>query len=697
MTKFVHARHCLELASGRLGVAATSFSPRLFTPNSSTTTPWLKQYALRLRSHSSRLLSARSYSTQADNRRPATKDGVDDGDRPPLDPEAVHAELLRRLTKIYEQEEERALIVPPFKRALLYGEKSAVRDQAGDFSFIQLYEAVKRLAAQISKCCGSASQSRVAFLCPNNITYVISQWACWFSGQVAVPLNAKYPADLLEYYIKDSDASLLLTTPEFLSLAEPLAAKLQRPLLVVNHDLLQTNGPTNGDPAAPAVTDVSYLDPRRENLLQLNDTLVVESALNGEFYRDANALILYTSGTTGRPKGVVLSYANVDAQLRALGHAWQVSATDSVLHTLPLNHVHGAINALNLPLATGAKCVMLPKFDSSSVWSYLLNVNMTTKERVNVFMGVPTMYGLLIREYDAVFGKNARMCDYVKTHCRNKIRLMISGSAPLPGNIFARWQEITGHRLLERYGMTEIGMAISNPYREDDGWRSRRQGCVGMPLPGVSVRIVEAETGRQLTLEGRENEGIWQTAATTSPPFVPPKVEESIAGQLYVKGRSVFREYWQRPQETASEFDADGWFRTGDTARYEDGTIRILGRTSVDIIKSGGFKLSALEIETALHEHPETADVAVLGLPDETWGQRVVAVISLREPAPDTTFSIPKLLVWLEQKLPKQAIPKEVRVVEEIPRNAMGKINKRELIERLYGAETTQQPPVQQP
>ncbi|XP_053657994.1 malonate--CoA ligase ACSF3, mitochondrial [Anopheles marshallii] len=678
MTKFMVARRCLEVATDTLGSSAATFTPRFGASFS-----WMKHYSLRLRSQSARL-SARSYSTQADNRKPATKD-FDDGDRPPLDPEAVHADLLRRLTKLYEQEVARELIVPPFKRALLYGEKAAIRDQMGNFSFIQLYEAVKRLAAQISKCCGSASQSRVAFLCPNNITYVISQWACWFSGQVAVPLNAKYPADLLEYYIKDSDASLLLTTAEFLPLAEPLAAKLQKPLLVVNHELINANGATNGGDAS-SMADVSYLDPRRENLLQLNDTLVVESALNGEFYRDANALILYTSGTTGKPKGVVLSYANLDAQLRALSHAWQVSAADSVLHTLPLNHVHGTINALNLPLAVGAKCVMLPKFDSSSVWSYLLNVNMTTKERVNVFMGVPTMYGLLIREYDSVFGKNARMCDYVKTHCKNKIRLMISGSAPLPGNIFDRWNEITGHRLLERYGMTEIGMAISNPYMQDGELRSRRQGCVGMPLPGVSVRIVDAESGRQLTLEGRENEGIWQTTTGTVAPK-PTVPADSIAGQLHVKGSSVFSAYWQRPQETASEFDAEGWFRTGDTARYENGTIRILGRTSVDIIKSGGFKLSALEIETALHEHPDTSDVAVLGLPDETWGQRVVAVISLRDQAAATpeTFSIPKLLVWLEQKLPKQAIPKEVRIVEEIPRNAMGKINKRELIDSLFG------------
>ncbi|XP_052860086.1 malonate--CoA ligase ACSF3, mitochondrial [Anopheles cruzii] len=693
MTKFVLARRCLvDVATGTFGKPSPLMASQLKCAT------WIRQYRSWPAIQSSAVApvsNGHSYSTQADNRKAAVRD-FDDGDRPPSDPEAVHADLLRRLTKLYDQEVARNLIVPPFKRALLYGHKSAVRDQLGDFSFIQLYEAVKRLAMQISHHCGSASQSRVAFLCPNNATYVIAQWACWFSGQIAVPLNAKYPADLLEYYIKDSEASLLISTQEFLAQAEPLAVKLQIPLLLASHELLNAATPsTSGQPEAP--TDrtediVSYLDPRRENLLQLNGTLLLESALNGEFYRDANALILYTSGTTGKPKGVVLSYANLDAQLGALTNAWQVTAGDSVLHALPLNHVHGTINALNLPLSAGAKCVMLPKFDSSSVWSYLLNVNMTTKERVNVFMGVPTMYGLLIREYESVFSRNARMCDYVKTHCKNKIRLMISGSAPLPGTIFERWNEITGHRLLERYGMTETGMSISNPYVQDTGMRRRRQGCVGMPLPGVSVRIVDPESGHKLTLEGTPNEGLWEGGkdSGTAAGAQHANPTESITGQLYVKGRSVFKEYWKKPQETASEFDAEGWFRTGDTAQYEDGTIRILGRTSVDIIKSGGFKLSALEIETALHEHPDTGDVAVLGLPDDTWGQRVVAVISLRDQVARETFSIPKLLVWLEQKLPKQALPKEVHVVETVPRNAMGKINKKQLALELFGdSETT--------
>ncbi|XP_062557208.1 malonate--CoA ligase ACSF3, mitochondrial [Armigeres subalbatus] len=616
----------------------------------------------------------RSLSTQA-GKVHQTTGGVD---QQPADPEAVHADLHQRLTSLFEEETNRNLIVPPFKRALLYGEKSAVRDHTGDYSFIQIYEAVKRLALQISNCCGSASQSRVAFICPNNATYVISQWACWFSGQIAVPLNPKYPQDLLEYYIKDSDASLLISTPEFQNIAQPLATKLDRKLLLVHHDLLKSEAKQPGE------EDTSYLDPKRENLLQLNDSLVVEGCLNGEFYRDGNAMILYTSGTTGKPKGVVLSYANIDAQFNSLSHAWQVKGNDSVLHALPLNHVHGTVVALNLPLSVGAKCVMLPKFDSSSVWSYILNVNMTSKERVNMIMGVPTMYGLLIKEYDNVFEKNARMVDYVKTHCKNKIKLMISGSAPLPGTIFNRWYEISGHNLLERYGMTEIGMAVSNPLIQDNT-RVRKQGCVGMPLPGVSVKIVDKEHNKELLLEGKANEGYWNTATDAN--VVGSIEHQSIAGNIYVKGRSVFSEYWQKPEETKAEFE-NGWFKTGDTAEYSEGTIKILGRTSVDIIKSGGFKLSALEIETAIHEHPQTTDVAVIGLPDETWGSKVVAVISVKDPE---TFSIPRLLVWLEQKLPKQAIPKEVKLISEVPRNAMGKINKKELIQTLNADEQQNQ------
>lgn len=225
--------------------------------------------------------------------------------------------------------------------------------------------------------------------------------------------------------------------------------------------------------------------------------------------------------------------------------------------------------------------------------------------------------------------------------------------------------------------MTEIGMAISNPLIQD-GTRSRKQGCVGMPLPGVGAKIVDKENNKELILEGAQDEGYWNAASDACVP--DPTAGQTITGHLYIRGRSVFREYWQKPEETKSEFE-DGWFKTGDAAEYSNGTVKLLGRTSVDIIKCGGFKLSALEIETVLHEHPDTIDVAVIGIPDETWGSKLVAVLSVKD---SETFSIPRLMIWLEQKLPKQAIPKDVKLVKEVPRNAMGKINKSELVKTLY-------------
>ncbi|XP_055535420.1 malonate--CoA ligase ACSF3, mitochondrial [Wyeomyia smithii] len=645
MTKLMFARKWMELltSAGNFACGGTSLTGQ--------------RYARSFATHAGRICE-----TTGQEQRP-----------PPSDPEVVHSQLQQRLVKLFEDETKRGLIIPAFKRALVYGEKSAVRDNTGDYSFIQIYESVKRLALQISNCCGSASQSRVAYLCPNNVTYLISQWACWFSGQIGVPLSPKYPQEALEYFLKDSDASLLIATPEFQKVVQPLVTKLDIKLILVHHDLLKSEPKQQNEQQQD---EISHLDPRRENLIQLNDTLLVEGCLNGEFYRDANALILYTSGTTGKPKGVVLSYSNLDAQYDALLHAWQITSGDSVLHALPLNHVHGTINALNMPLAAGSKCVMLPKFDSSSVWSYLLNVNMTTKERVNIFMGVPTMYNLLIQEYDSVFGKNARMCDYVKTHCKNKIRLMISGSAPLPGTTFNRWHQITGHNLLERYGMTETGMAISNSYIQDST-RARVRSSVGLPLPGVIVKIVDNERKKEVILEGIRNEGFWNQ--TPNSVVLNSSCNQSIAGGLYIKGRSVFQQYWQKPEETSKEFE-DGWFKTGDTAEYVDGIIKILGRSSVDMIKSGGYRISALEIETVLLEHPEIKDVAVVGLPDETWGSKVVALVSVKD---DKAFDIPQLLIWLENKIPKHGMPREIKLISEVPRNAMGKVNKVELIKTL--------------
>lgn len=531
--------------------------------------------------------------------------------------------------------------------------------------------------------------------------YIVAQWASWFSGHTgkfspaphllkhqchnlmlllcvfaAVPLSARHPPELLEYYIKDCEANLLICSTELEPLLAPIAKKLGKPILFIDHDVVPEPDPDNG----PVI--------KSDNVVQLHQKLIIEGAPDSKYYANSNAIILYTSGTTGRPKGVVLSHRNLDAQVTSLSNAWHIDDKDCVLHVLPLHHFHGVVNGLACPLNAGSKVIMLPQFESSSVWTYLLNVNLPMRDRISVFMAVPTIYALLIQEYDKIFASNLQMADYIKSHCKNKIRLMISGSAPLPETIFNKWESITGHKLLERYGMTEIGMGLSNPYIQDKT-RDRRPGTVGGPLPFVEVKITEPGKPETVLVEqkGELDAGLW--SKSDGPVFSGNSTatnEEPIIGDLFVRGKTVFSEYYKRPEETQKEF-IDGWFKTGDTAAFVNGYFKILGRSSVDIIKSGGHKLSALEIESKLLEHPSIQDIAIVALPDETWGSKVAALVVLRE---NTTLEVADLKDWASQKLAAYAIPTVIKFVEFIPKNAMGKVNKKDLVKNAFvGAPVT--------
>lgn len=483
----------------------------------------------------------------------------------------------------------------------------------------------------------------------------------------------RHPPELFEYYIKDCEANLLVCSAELEELLAPIAKKLNIPIIFIDNDAVPEL-----DSSAP-----SLLDPKSENILQMNEKIVVEGAPDSKFYSNANAIILYTSGTTGKPKGVVLSHRNLDAQINSISNAWQIDDKDCVLHVLPLHHFHGVVNGLACPLNAGSKIVMLPQFESNSVWTYLLNVNLPMRDRISVFMAVPTIYALLIQEYDKIFASNLQMSDYIKTHCKNKIRLMISGSAPLPLTIFRKWESITGHKLLERYGMTECGMALSNPYFQDKT-RDRRPGSVGRPLPHVEVKITESGNPKNTLIQckGELGKDLW--SKSDGPVFESKTTETNeskyISGDLYIRGPTVFKEYYKRPEETKKEFE-QGWFKTGDTAAYEDGYFKILGRSSVDIIKSGGYKLSALEIESKLLEHPKIQDISVVALPDETWGSKVAALIVVKD---EQVLEVEELKEWAANKLASYSFPTVIKFVEYVPKNAMGKVNKKELVQNAF-------------
>ncbi|XP_026932228.1 malonate--CoA ligase ACSF3, mitochondrial isoform X2 [Acinonyx jubatus] len=529
---------------------------------------------------------------------------------------------------------------PVFSRALAFGDRIALVDQHGRHTYKDLYHHSLRLSRELCRLLGCAGgdlqEERVSFMCSNDVSYVVAQWASWMSGGVAVPLYRKHPQAELEYVIRDSRSAVVLAGREYVELLGPVVGRLGVPLL----------------PLPPTVYGAAAEAPGEWRVPEQN-------------WRDRGAMIIYTSGTTGRPKGVLSTHHNIRAMVTGLVHKWAWTKDDVILHSLPLHHVHGVVNKLLCPLWVGATCVMLPEFSAELVWEKLLS---SEAPRINVFMAVPTIYAKLMDYYDKHFTQ-PHVQDFVRAVCEEKIRLMVSGSAALPLPVLEKWQRVTGHTLLERYGMTEIGMALSNPLTT-----ARTPGSVGTPLPGVEVRIVSENPKKEgypyvLHAEGNEKE------TKVTPGFTEKE------GELLVRGPSVFREYWDKPEETRNAFTCDGWFKTGDTAVFKDGRYWIRGRTSVDIIKSGGYKISALEVERLLLAHPSITDVAVIGVPDMTWGQRVTAVVTLQE---GHSLSHRELKEWARGVLAPYAVPSELLLVEEIPRNQMGKINKRDLIRQFY-------------
>lgn len=546
-------------------------------------------------------------------------------------------------------------VVPVFKQATHFGDKTALRDMHGDYTYRGIFLSAKQFANELNELLGEGKQERVAFLLPNDASYVIVQWACWISGQIAVPLSDQHPSSVLDYYVSDADAKVIITNMEYLPLIESVAEKSKRRLIVFD-DVLRVLAMKVDGKIANNKSDHEF-----ENSL--------EAGVKGNFYNNSNAMFIYTSGTTSKPKGVVLSHKNLQAQVNSLVSAWKYNSKDIVLHTLPLNHVHGVINLLLCPLYVGARCIMLPRFESSSVWSQLIAVNLQNSERTNVFMAVPTIYMKLIQDYEQLFSKQPKIKEYIYNVCSTKIRLMVSGSAPLPKPIFDRWEEITGHRLLERYGMTETGMTLTNPLEGE-----RIPGTVGTPFPGVEVRITKAEAQ-----SGCDTAVLVHGTAEKS--NVVMKTSDPVSGDLQIKGPSVFKEYWKKPDVTAKSFTSDGWFKTGDTVQYENGIYKILGRTSIDIIKSGGYKVSALEVETAILGHPDIIDCAVVGISDSTWGQKVAAVVVLRE---NTEVILSQLRIFGKKSLPHYAVPTVLKVVEKIPKNNMGKVNKPYILTTIF-------------
>ena len=442
------------------------------------------------------------------------------------------------------------------------------------------------------------NEERIAFFLPASLDYVTAMHGVWRAGGIAVPLNVASAVSELDHYLTCANVTRLIAGTEYHDSLKELCESLEIELLSV------------GDLLAEEPRELPLIDPERR------------------------AMMLFTSGTTNKPKGVVSTHKTIYAQIKTLINAWEWSEKDVIPLFLPLHHIHGIINILSCGLWAGATVHLFSKFDIPKI------SNQITLGTYNVFMAVPTIYVKLIQYFETI-GE-----DEVEKICAgfNAMRLNISGSAACPVKLFEQWKALTGQVLLERYGMTEIGMGISNPYNGE-----RRAGAVGQPLPGVECRLFD------------ESDNLIE--------------EESKSGEIRIKGDNVFLEYWGNKEATQSSF-RDGWFCTGDVAVIEDGYFRIMGRSSVDIIKSGGYKLSALEIEGVLLTHESVEEVAVIGVEDDTWGEAVTAFVVVKD---GTELSYNSLKIWCSDRMSSYKIPKKLVVVDTLPRNAMGKVTKPKL------------------
>ena len=491
--------------------------------------------------------------------------------------------------------------------------KTAIVADGKAFSYEALRTAARQFAGLLLQRRTDLSETRVAFMVVPGFDYVRVQWGIWQAGGVAVPLCTTYPLSSLEYVIEDTEAEIIVVSPEF----EPVLR--------------------------------AYVSKKGLRFLVLTDTLSGSASALPVIEASRRAMILYTSGTTSLPKGVVTTHAAIEAQVTTLVDAWAYSSQDTTLCILPLHHVHGIINVISCTLWAGGTVEFLPNFSAEAVFDWFLKI--ANQPGTGVFMAVPTIYFKLIARFETLDTAQQQAL----TAAMTTFRLMVSGSAALPVSVMEKWEIISGHRLLERYGMTELGMAISNPYRGE-----RRAGHIGQPLPGVSVRLVD-DAGNEIVSD------------VSTPDVTTPDV--STPGEIQVKGDNVFSEYWRKKAATEAAFTIDGWFKTGDVAVLDDGYYKILGRSSIDIIKSGGYKLSALEIEEVLRTHPHIADCSVVGIENDEWGELVAAALVVNNPLID----LQEVNSWMREKLPAYKVPRQYKIMVDLPRNAMGKVTKNDL------------------
>ena len=502
-------------------------------------------------------------------------------------------------------------------------ERPAIIFDGAVVSYGRLYADVERFARALVVS-GLEPGDRVGLFLENSPMFAVAYLGAHLAGGVVTLINTQYRQVELSHIMTDAAVRFCVTSPAGVAELRPLELPALRLRIVV--------GQAEPEAAPLAMDDTAGESVGYEAFLRRGDgpagAAVTLSAPEG----DAPAVIGYTSGTTGRSKGALLLHRNLMANIAAITTAWRWTPNDRLLLTLPLFHTHGLMVGLHGTLYMGGSAVLRRKFDAADALAAF-----DADPEISLFFGVPTMYGRLVAEAQQ---------RGVPSHLP---RLFVSGSAPLSPHLFDEFERIFGQRILERYGMTETGMNLTNPY---DG--ERRAGTVGGPFPGQEARIVDV------------------SARTPLPP--------GEIGEIEVRGPHVFAGYVNRPDATAEAFSPDGWFKTGDLGWVsDDGYFTITGRAR-ELIISGGYNIYPREVEDVLATHPAVAEVAVLGAPDTDMGEQVVAVIV---PKSAEGAHADDLIAYCRERLASYKKPRRVVFVEALPRNALGKVQKHLLSAQL--------------
>jgi len=484
-------------------------------------------------------------------------------------------------------------------------------------TYAELDELINRTEGYLQSM-GLQPGDRIALQLPKCLEFILLHLATARLGAISLPLNPAYPPDELKYFLEDSGAKLFFALESSRETIQTILSELQD---------LQECVFLNPDTPDEFQSKVSDYPPSSGIFPQEVREIGDEHRLPDQRLDNDTALLIYTSGTTGRPKGAEITHGNLVSNLEALHEAWGWRPDDILLHVLPIFHFHGLIVAFHGALHAGATVLLMRKFDERNILQNLVD------HRCTVLMAVPTIHKRLLDVPDA------------KKFDLAHVRLITSGSDRLPDDIFTKFQQTFGHTLLERYGMTETGMNCSNPLNGE-----RRIGSVGMPLPGVELRIVDSESGEILP--------------------------DGKIGDIQLRGPNVFKGYWKQPDKTSASFSSDGWFKTGDLGfREEDSYVTLCGR-SKDLIISGGLNIYPPEVERVIVEHPAVNACAVIGCPDEEWGERVTAVVVLHR---DEAVSESDLIAFCRERLAAYKAPKSIVFNDDLPRNAMGKVQKAKL------------------